>query len=199
MCESHSGSNLYGAEWRVADTVGGVAEGLRIDEGLEIPMGEIELRASRSSGPGGQHANVTASRVEAVFDVRASGRWTIRSGGGCWSGSARSSRPWPRTREARPATASWRWSAWRRRSRRPWWCRGGGGRPGPAAPPASAGWSASARSASASEHAAGPRRRATDWQTEGRWRSASRSGRARRLRRSTTATTRATCSPCGSR
>ena len=35
-------------------------------------MAEIELRASRSSGPGGQHANVTASRVEAVFDVEAS-------------------------------------------------------------------------------------------------------------------------------
>src|SRR5882672_6921315 len=35
-------------------------------------MAEIELRASRSSGPGGQHANVTASRVEAVFDVAAS-------------------------------------------------------------------------------------------------------------------------------
>jgi len=35
-------------------------------------LGEIELRASRSSGPGGQHANVTASRVEAVFDVEAS-------------------------------------------------------------------------------------------------------------------------------
>ena len=32
----------------------------------------MELRASRSSGPGGQHANVTASRVEAVFDVEAS-------------------------------------------------------------------------------------------------------------------------------
>lgn len=31
------------------------------------------MRASRSSGPGGQHANVTASRVEAVFDVEASG------------------------------------------------------------------------------------------------------------------------------
>jgi ribosome-associated protein len=30
------------------------------------------LRASRSSGPGGQHANVTASRVEASFDVLAS-------------------------------------------------------------------------------------------------------------------------------
>jgi ribosome-associated protein len=50
-----------------------VADELRIDERLSIPLGEIELRASRSSGPGGQHANVTASRVEAVFDVRASG------------------------------------------------------------------------------------------------------------------------------
>jgi ribosome-associated protein len=49
-----------------------VAEELKIDERLSIPMAEIELRASRSSGPGGQHANVTASRVEAVFDVAAS-------------------------------------------------------------------------------------------------------------------------------
>jgi len=37
-----------------------------------IPLREVELRASRSSGPGGQHANVTASRIEAVFDVGAS-------------------------------------------------------------------------------------------------------------------------------
>ena len=37
-----------------------------------MPLSEIEIRASRSSGPGGQHANVTASRIEAVFDVRAS-------------------------------------------------------------------------------------------------------------------------------
>ena len=37
-----------------------------------IPEEEIRLRASRSSGPGGQHANVTASRIEAVFDVDAS-------------------------------------------------------------------------------------------------------------------------------
>ena len=49
-----------------------VAGELRVNEGLSIPIGEVELRASRSSGPGGQHANVTASRVEAVFDVRAS-------------------------------------------------------------------------------------------------------------------------------
>jgi ribosome-associated protein len=37
-----------------------------------LPLREIELRASRSSGPGGQHANVTASRIEASFDVAAS-------------------------------------------------------------------------------------------------------------------------------
>jgi ribosome-associated protein len=43
-----------------------------IGDGVEIPLEEIELRASRSSGPGGQHANVTASRIEAVFDVDAS-------------------------------------------------------------------------------------------------------------------------------
>jgi len=49
-----------------------VAEELQVRAGLSIPLAEIELRASRSSGPGGQHANVTASRVEAVFDVAAS-------------------------------------------------------------------------------------------------------------------------------
>jgi ribosome-associated protein len=48
-------------------------ERLRIDDELSVPLAEVELRASRSSGPGGQHANVTASRVEAVFDVGASG------------------------------------------------------------------------------------------------------------------------------
>jgi ribosome-associated protein len=47
-------------------------EELRIDERLALPLSEIELRTSRSSGPGGQHANVTASRVEAVFAVEAS-------------------------------------------------------------------------------------------------------------------------------
>ena len=45
---------------------------LPIREDLSLPLDEIELRTSRSSGPGGQHANVTASRVEAVFDVQAS-------------------------------------------------------------------------------------------------------------------------------
>jgi ribosome-associated protein len=45
---------------------------LKVARRTAIPLSEVELRASRSSGPGGQHANVTASRVEAVFDVQAS-------------------------------------------------------------------------------------------------------------------------------
>lgn len=43
-----------------------------ITRDLALPLAEVTLRASRSSGPGGQHANVTASRIEAVFDVGAS-------------------------------------------------------------------------------------------------------------------------------
>jgi ribosome-associated protein len=45
---------------------------LRVRPGLAIPLDEVVVRASRSSGPGGQHANVTASRIEASFDVAAS-------------------------------------------------------------------------------------------------------------------------------
>jgi ribosome-associated protein len=47
-------------------------ERLQISRAVAIPLSEIELRASRSSGPGGQHANVTDSRIEASFDVAAS-------------------------------------------------------------------------------------------------------------------------------
>jgi ribosome-associated protein len=43
---------------------------------LALPLSEVELRTSRSSGPGGQHANVTASRVEAVFELGESGSLT---------------------------------------------------------------------------------------------------------------------------
>jgi ribosome-associated protein len=50
----------------------GAEKRLRINRELTIPLSEIVLRTSRSSGPGGQHANVTASRVEASFDVLAS-------------------------------------------------------------------------------------------------------------------------------
>ena len=49
-----------------------MSESLHVAPGVEIPVAEVEIRASRSSGPGGQHANVTASRIEASFDVEAS-------------------------------------------------------------------------------------------------------------------------------
>jgi ribosome-associated protein len=49
-----------------------VDDPLVVNQELSIPLAEIDFRASRSSGPGGQHANVTASRIEAVFDVEAS-------------------------------------------------------------------------------------------------------------------------------
>jgi ribosome-associated protein len=50
--------------------------GIRIGPSITIPLAEIELRASRSSGPGGQHANVTASRIEAVFEIESSATLT---------------------------------------------------------------------------------------------------------------------------
>ena len=53
-----------------------VEDPLPITRTVAIPLAEIDLRASRSSGPGGQHANVTASRIEAVFDVEASASLT---------------------------------------------------------------------------------------------------------------------------
>jgi ribosome-associated protein len=42
---------------------------MTITRDVAVPLREITVRTSRSSGPGGQHANVTASRVEATFDV----------------------------------------------------------------------------------------------------------------------------------
>jgi ribosome-associated protein len=57
---------------RTARITSGPVAGLPIARGVTVPLEEIQLRASRSSGPGGQHANVTASRIEAVFDVHAS-------------------------------------------------------------------------------------------------------------------------------
>jgi ribosome-associated protein len=47
-------------------------ESLRINGGTRIPLSDVVIRASRSSGPGGQHANMTSSRIEVAFDVRAS-------------------------------------------------------------------------------------------------------------------------------
>jgi ribosome-associated protein len=47
-------------------------DGLQVTPSILLPLGEVELRTSRSSGPGGQHAQKTETRVEAVFDVEAS-------------------------------------------------------------------------------------------------------------------------------
>lgn len=47
-------------------------ESIRVTRSLLLPLAEIELRFSRSSGPGGQHAQKTETRVEAIFDVEAS-------------------------------------------------------------------------------------------------------------------------------
>jgi ribosome-associated protein len=47
-----------------------------VNAGVAVPLSEVEIRTSRSSGPGGQHANVTASRVEAVFDIAESAALT---------------------------------------------------------------------------------------------------------------------------
>ncbi|HYZ79551.1 MAG TPA: alternative ribosome rescue aminoacyl-tRNA hydrolase ArfB [Gaiellaceae bacterium] len=47
-------------------------ESISVTRSVAIPLEEIELRVSRSSGPGGQHAQTSETRVEAVFDVEAS-------------------------------------------------------------------------------------------------------------------------------
>jgi len=48
------------------------ADSIRVTRSVVVPLGEIELRFSRSSGPGGQHAQKSETRVEATFDVDAS-------------------------------------------------------------------------------------------------------------------------------
>ena len=49
------------------------AESIRVTRTVELPLSEVDFRTSRSSGPGGQHAQKTETRVEAVFDVERSG------------------------------------------------------------------------------------------------------------------------------
>src|SRR5262249_9366118 len=76
---AHAEVRLIGRRLEEAKATEGCAGyGARMDEGLVVsdellrPLDEVRLRAGRWSGPGGQHANVTASRIEAVFDVEAS-------------------------------------------------------------------------------------------------------------------------------
>ena len=51
-------------------------DAIRVTRSVLLPLAEIELRFSRSSGPGGQHANTAETRVEAIFDVHASSALT---------------------------------------------------------------------------------------------------------------------------
>jgi len=51
-------------------------ESIRVTRSVVLPLGEIQLRFSRSSGPGGQHAQKSETRVEAIFDVEASNALT---------------------------------------------------------------------------------------------------------------------------
>ena len=51
-------------------------ESIRVTRSVSIPLTEVAIRVSRSSGPGGQHANTSETRVEARFDVAASATLT---------------------------------------------------------------------------------------------------------------------------
>ncbi len=47
-------------------------QSMRVTRSVVLPLTEVQLRFSRSGGPGGQHANTSETRVEALFDVMAS-------------------------------------------------------------------------------------------------------------------------------
>jgi ribosome-associated protein len=51
-------------------------ESIRVSRSVLLPLSEIELRVSRSSGPGGQHAQRSSTRVEATFAVETSSALT---------------------------------------------------------------------------------------------------------------------------
>jgi ribosome-associated protein len=51
-------------------------ESIRVTRSVSLPLDEIEIRVSRSSGPGGQHAQKSSTRVEAVLDVEGSAALT---------------------------------------------------------------------------------------------------------------------------
>jgi ribosome-associated protein len=51
-------------------------DSIRVTRSVVLPLAEIELQVSRSSGPGGQHAQKSETRVVAVFDVESSNALT---------------------------------------------------------------------------------------------------------------------------
>src|ERR687889_770676 len=61
-----------GAIWRFWGFEENMSEPIRITPEVAVPVAELEFRASRASGPGGQGVNTTDSRVELRFDVAGS-------------------------------------------------------------------------------------------------------------------------------
>ena len=47
-------------------------ESIRVTRTVDLPLSDVDFRTSRSSGPGGQHAQKTETRVEALLDVERS-------------------------------------------------------------------------------------------------------------------------------
>src|SRR6266566_702897 len=66
--------------WKTPSTSSRIAamdgESIRVTRSVVLPLAEVQLRFSRSSGPGGQHAQKSETRVEAIFDVEASSALT---------------------------------------------------------------------------------------------------------------------------
>src|SRR5919108_625501 len=62
--------------WKTPSTSSRIAamdgESIRVTRSVVLPLAEVRFRYSRSSGPGGQHAQKSSTRVEALFDVEAS-------------------------------------------------------------------------------------------------------------------------------
>jgi ribosome-associated protein len=54
------------------------SDSIRVTRSVVLPLAEVELHYSRSSGPGGQHAQKSETRAVAVFDVAASAALTER-------------------------------------------------------------------------------------------------------------------------
>jgi ribosome-associated protein len=81
-------------------------ESIRVTRTVALPVSEIELRFSRSSGPGGQHAQKNETRVEAIFEVEASSALTpaqkarvVRKAGPVLRATAQDERSQSRNRE----------------------------------------------------------------------------------------------------
>jgi ribosome-associated protein len=53
-----------------------VSESIRVTRSVVLPLSDVEIRVSRSSGPGGQHAQKSSTRVEALLDVETSSALT---------------------------------------------------------------------------------------------------------------------------